>query len=225
MTTKNWVIVINNYTLEEQTYFVCFCIEKCKYAIVGFEKGKKGTPHMQCYISLHRAETMEWLKGHFPRAHLEFVKGTPQQNLDYSAKDGDYWEHGELPSQGKATWDKIEDAMANPRENPHLFNQYQKTYRKVMNMERALVKNEPRIVYVWDMSSLPEDTVSIDTYDGEDFVYVDAFSMNSNLMLLRMYRHKKSAKIRLGYEYITFNPKCVYVQTNCCDEDGDEVFL
>ena len=125
MTSKNWIVVINNYTVDEMTYWVIFSVEKCKYSIVGFEVGEEGTPHMQGYISMNRAEDRKWLKEHFPRAHFEQAGGNHRHNYEYARKirpedkipNEFWWEHGEIPVQGRAKWDKIEEAMVNPKDN------------------------------------------------------------------------------------------------------------
>lgn len=108
--SKHWCFTLNNYTEEE--YKKIFEI-KTDYAIVGKEKGESDTPHLQGYIVFPARKTFGAVKKSIPRAHIERVKGTPQQNRAYCMKEGDYKETGTLPlTKGEATkrkWDEIHD--------------------------------------------------------------------------------------------------------------------
>lgn len=130
--TRAYTFTINNYTDDDiDRYIEQATSDSCQYSICGFEVGEKGTPHMQCYIYYRNAIHFDSFKSRFPRAHISSSRGSPQSNYDYCSKDGDYWETGELPIKGRATWDKIQEVYENPKDNPHLFNQYRKTYEEI----------------------------------------------------------------------------------------------
>lgn len=90
---KHWCFTINNYTNDEllprQSEF--------DYMIVGYEVGKDGTPHLQGYVAMKKVQYLTAMKKLMPRAHLEVMKGTPQQASDYCKKDGQFKELGVLP--------------------------------------------------------------------------------------------------------------------------------
>lgn len=112
---RDYCFTINNWNDEdERTLAKLSESPKVRYIIIGREKGAEGTPHLQCYIYYHNATSFESVKKQLPRAHIEAVKGTPEQNIAYCSKGGDYIEVGEPPlSQqrkgelGKAYWDDV----------------------------------------------------------------------------------------------------------------------
>jgi len=58
--------------------------------VFGFETGgKKKVCHIQGYVYFNNALSQSSVKKKLPRAHLEVTKGTPDQNFDYTSKDGD----------------------------------------------------------------------------------------------------------------------------------------
>lgn len=134
--TRAYTFTINNYTDTDIDQWIDEAVsDSTQYSICGFETGDKGTPHMQCYIYYKNAIHFDSFKKRFPRAHILTSRGTPQQNYDYCSKDGDYWETGELPHKGRATWDKIQEVYKDPKENPHLYNQYKKTYEDIIQRD------------------------------------------------------------------------------------------
>lgn len=99
--SRAWCFTINNY--ESRDAYKSAMADLAKYVVLGFETGDSGTDHIQGYIYFENARTFTSMKKLLPRAHLEVVKGTPEQASNYCKKDGDYWECGELPNQGKRT--------------------------------------------------------------------------------------------------------------------------
>jgi len=73
-------------------------MEDCEYLVVGKEVGESGTPHLQGYVCLKSKKAFTWLKKRLPEAHLEVMKGSPQQAAVYCKKDGDFEEYGTLPA-------------------------------------------------------------------------------------------------------------------------------
>lgn len=74
---------------------------KVRYLIIGREVGEQGTPHLQCYVYYHNAVAFSAVKKALPRAHIEPCKGTPDQNIAYCSKGGDFAEFGDRPISQK----------------------------------------------------------------------------------------------------------------------------
>lgn len=95
---RAWCFTLNNYTEEE---YKALQEVPCKYIIMGKEEGKEETPHLQGYVQFASQKRLGGLKDINGRAHWEAAKGNPQQNIDYCSKDGDFWEKGVRPKNGK----------------------------------------------------------------------------------------------------------------------------
>jgi hypothetical protein len=96
---KHWVFTLNNYTDDEEVF-----IQNQEdndlvvYLGYGKEVGDNGTPHLQGMISLRSRKRLSQVKTLLSdRVHLEVMRGTLQESLDYCSKDGDFWSCGELP--------------------------------------------------------------------------------------------------------------------------------
>lgn len=87
--------VINNYT-ENEVFQLKTSIQKlAKKAILGFEVGESGTPHIQGCIFLLRKMRIVALtsKAGFERASCRAIRN-PQACEDYCRKENDYWQFG-----------------------------------------------------------------------------------------------------------------------------------
>lgn len=87
--------VINNYTESEIISLKLSLAKLAKKAILGFEVGESGTPHIQGYLSLHRklriTSLTKWAG--LERASMRAVRNDLATQA-YCRKDGKYWEHG-----------------------------------------------------------------------------------------------------------------------------------
>jgi hypothetical protein len=111
---KRWCFTINNYTDESLLHLSLLSEEtRVEYLVYGRELAPTtGTPHLQGFICLTTPFTLTALRALLPSCHLENARGTPEQNRTYCTKDGDFDEHGSLPSgkQGKRTdWTQFRD--------------------------------------------------------------------------------------------------------------------
>lgn len=101
---RGWCVTLNNYTEAELASLTRADQPQVRYWIVGREVGEGGTPHLQGYVYFHNAKTMAQTKAYVgERAHLERSAGSGPENRAYCSKDGNFTEHGELPSQGSRT--------------------------------------------------------------------------------------------------------------------------
>lgn len=73
----------------------------CRYVTYGREVGESGTPHLQGVIVFKNPRQLSGVKLLIPRAHLEVMKGTVDQAVDYAHKDGDVEEVGDRPLSQK----------------------------------------------------------------------------------------------------------------------------
>lgn len=59
------------------------------YFCMADEKGDNGTLHTHIVISLQSRVRISKIKKYFPQAHIEVIKATIQQNVDYLKKEGE----------------------------------------------------------------------------------------------------------------------------------------
>ena len=100
----NWCFTINNYTDSD--------FEKIKkadygYLIIGKEKSKDGTPHLQGYIQLMTRQRLTGMKKIHPTAHWENARGTAIEASEYCKKEKDFEETGTLSIAGKRKCDMV----------------------------------------------------------------------------------------------------------------------
>lgn len=111
---KQYCFTLNNYTPEDEEKVKKFITEQCTWGFFGKEKGEKGTPHLQGAFVLKKSSRITALKKSFhPTAHIEQMKGHPDQSREYCGKeDQNPFEFGTCPSRGgatkqKANWDEV----------------------------------------------------------------------------------------------------------------------
>ncbi|KFZ26607.1 MAG: putative viral replication protein [Candidatus Izimaplasma bacterium HR2] len=109
--SRNWLLTINykedTPTNNDELLDYIKDIKSLTYTAFQLEQGEKGTKHHQIYISFEHAKSFETIKKYFPKAHIEAMKGTPEQASEYCTKpDTRLLEpiiYGELPIKGKRT--------------------------------------------------------------------------------------------------------------------------
>jgi hypothetical protein len=124
----------------------------CKYIVMGFEVGKSGTPHLQGYVEFDHAKTFSACKKCIGnKCHIENRRGSSKQASDYCKKDGEFYEFGELSSQG-ARADLLElksNIMSGSMtvddvvlDDPVKYHQYGRTLNKIEDLRlRKLFRN------------------------------------------------------------------------------------
>lgn len=99
---RGWCFTINNDHFDDLDTLL---ERDFQYLIFGFEMGKNKTPHMQGYVYFEKKREFGRVRDMFyhQRAHIEMARGTPEQNIRYCSKDGEYYEFGDRPNPGKRT--------------------------------------------------------------------------------------------------------------------------
>jgi len=119
------VFTLNNWTNEEYSSLTSF---PCRWMVIGKENSSTGTPHLQGAIVLEKQMTLNQLKKvrGLRRAHLESMRGTPQQSLGYCMKeDSNAFQKGTIPCPGKRN--DLKDVISSLRNG--------KTLRQLANDE------------------------------------------------------------------------------------------
>jgi len=93
---RHWCGTVNNPRPE---HYACFVGQQhlFTYYIYANEVGQQGTPHLQFYFCLATKKKLSPLRKLLPGFHLEIMRGTVQQNVNYCKKG----------KQPKAEWDAL----------------------------------------------------------------------------------------------------------------------
>lgn len=210
MRSRGWCFTINNYTYEDMDNLVFMC-DFARYLIVGFEKGKKGTDHIQGFVYFNDAKTFQRIKKYIPGAHIERAKGSVEDNFEYCSKDDEYYEYGEKPLQGSIGRDKMEHVMKNPYENIHVYVQYRKVYKELQREEKKnkkkirtikLIPNSER--YDFPGAFIDPD---IDTYLDEEIIILSVYHSFKVIDWVKGF----PPRIKRGYEVIEIDPDIVCI--------------
>jgi len=78
-----FTITINNWKEEELATAKIWIARYARWGILGKEHEDDGTPHIQGAVCLKNPMAFTTIKGAFPRAHIELMKGTPLSNQLY----------------------------------------------------------------------------------------------------------------------------------------------
>jgi len=212
--SRSYCFTINNYSCSDLADIIIMC-DYAKYVIVGFEVGSQGTPHIQGYVYFENAKTLSRMRK-FISGHITISNGNPKQNYDYCSKDGIFWEHGIIPSQGKATFEAIEAVMKDPESNFHLYQQYKKTYKEY---KRSVTKEQDRQLWICS-SNLKFDLASKfqsvcfdnwdECYDEEECLFLSCY----NVYPLDNWLHGHPPKVKRGYEIIPIDPRIIIILYN-----------
>lgn len=213
--TLNNPIFNNVYSLLQQDF---------KYLIIGFETGKKGTPHIQGYIQFYDPVTDMSVRAKIPLAHIEVAKGTPQQNIAYCSKDGVWFEYGIKPTEGgRVTYDQVKEAFDDPENHMTIVRQYGKAFEHVRQsqIEKTAVKTVyhtllPVMDAITEILEHYEDadliivqSVSeLAAYDNEDFTTKTIVLLHPMMdQLIPLYPRGVPIKYKFGFQYHTCKPK------------------
>lgn len=95
--SRSYVFTVNNYTTEMLVFMQNFGKTKpVEYMCFSREVGESGTPHLQGMVMFKNGRAWKSVQASIP-GHIEYMKGTPQQAMEYCMKDnaidqGRFWE-------------------------------------------------------------------------------------------------------------------------------------
>ena len=95
---RGWCFTLNNYTPTDEENIQNVIASFARYIVYGREVAPEtGTPHLQGYVYFHNQRQRKAVARLLPRARLDVANGSGKQNRDYCTKEGDFYEHGEMP--------------------------------------------------------------------------------------------------------------------------------
>lgn len=226
--SRGFALTCNNWTWNHVAIFMANALET-DYSVCGFEVGThSGTPHLQCYIHYPNARFETSIRELYPGFHVGVSIDKPINNCGYCTKDGDYWEHGELPQQGKVKYRTISYVMKNPKSHVQLYNQYRKSYAEINSKVVQQKKRELFAIPIESVSQYitkynPTDCLLFEDstlYNGEKAVFINYdveclygkknIPIDPWLLWLQGY----PSKIKKGYIEMYYDPDKVYFVYN-----------
>lgn len=188
----------NNYSVED---IETICSIECRYLVVGKETAPTtGTEHLQGYVVFDNARALKAVAKLLLQSHVEVARGNHEQASNYCKKEGDFVEHGVLPSQGhrKDLLDVANSIIAKRSinelalESPDIYIKYHKGMLALRSQVLSTQTDRPTLdnLWIWGASgagksrSVREDNPSLylkglnkwwDNYDGEECVLLDDF--------------------------------------------------
>lgn len=113
--------------------------QACKYLIAGKEKGESGTPHLQGFVTFENPRSFESIRTKFllGKCHVEVSKSATA-SIKYCKKDGDWFETGIAPEQGRRhdledMVEKVKEGATNRelwQHNPTAMTLYHKSFER-----------------------------------------------------------------------------------------------
>lgn len=157
---RAWCFTINNYTQDHWANLQLLVAADARpsYLVVGKEIGDSGTPHLQGYAHWANSRGFAGVKALLggDAVHLEPARGSAAHNRTYCTKDGDFFEHGDIPSPGKRT--DLHMALELLRESgslkqvaeehPCAYVRYSKGFSAFRNMFTDDRRERPRVVWL-----------------------------------------------------------------------------
>jgi len=190
---RGWCFTINNYD-EADENFVFELAQESRYVCCGKEVGESGTPHLQGFVYFVNARSLSAMKIMHDTAHWEPMRGTAEQAATYCKKEGDYFEHGNLPTtSAEAGRQSLQERWALAKEGkfeelpPEFIKTYEYIHRKYLT-----TTDRPTLDNIWlsgpsgcGKSRWVRDNHEVfytkgmskwwDGYAGEDVVLLDDF--------------------------------------------------
>lgn len=233
---RAYCFTINNWT--QSDYFgVKYAFNKATYGIVGEEIAPStGTPHLQGYIHLKDALSMNALAKSMPRAHFLVANGSDEQNKTYCSKGSNIYEVGEcsvgqgtrtdIKDLAKLIKDKeitLEDCMF---EYPELYVRYSRSLEKMFNAVMTVRKTPPQVYWRWGKAGtgktrycidkhpshyIKDGTMWWDNYNQQEAVIIDDFDNQIPFRILLRMLDRYDFQGQVKGSYVQLDSPYIYI--------------
>jgi len=231
-----WCFTINNFTASDW-FAVKNLFIKAKYAICGEEVGATGTSHLQGYIHLVNALSLNVMKKSLTRAHLTVANGSDEQNKKYCSKENtNLYEIGEISvGQGSRTdikeiSQKIKNGEITLEEcmfdYPELYVKYSRSLEKMFNAVAPARSVPPQVHWRWGLSGtgktrycvekhpdhyIKDGTCWWDNYKTQEALIIDDFDNQIPFRILLRMLDRYSYQGQMKGSYVQINSPFIYI--------------
>lgn len=188
--SRAYVFTLNNYTNDELQQLlgraradVSSTGPGLRFIVVGYEKGTRGTPHLQGYVEFWAGKTHSAAKRYISnRAHVERRRGTSEQAYRYCAKDGNFTTIGtrtlqpnERASRGgdaeRERWELARDAAKQGRFDDIPADIFIRAYSSIRAIHRDYLPDVPDAtevcgVWIWGPPGVGKSRYARQQYPG-----------------------------------------------------------
>lgn len=185
--SRNWILT-NNYkdrqplTSEEFTALIHLLTSISFYAFQ-LEAGENETRHHQAYLHFSQPLSFNAIKEVFPTAHIESMKGTPQDSMMYCTKQDTRVEEpviwGDLPQQGRRNdLEEIYELIKNGSSNKEIREQFPGQYiryqdklklirQELLDEEYSKIYRHLEVIYMSDQPGVGKTRFVMEKYGYE----------------------------------------------------------
>ena len=235
---RSWCFTINNFTSADW-FSVKNLFKTAKYGVCGEETGEAGTPHLQGYVNLSNAVTLDAMKKSLTRAHLEVARGSDQDNQKYCSKQStNVYEVGEVSVGQGARTDireisrQIQDGTITLRQimfdHPEMYVRYGRAFREMFNAGYTQRDGPPEVHWRWGAAGtgktrhimdrhspknvyIKDGTPWWDGYTQQEAICIDDFDneIPYRTLLRILDRYHEQGQIKGGY--VPINSPYIYI--------------
>lgn len=169
----------NNYTVATEEFLATI---DCQYICYGREVAPTtGTPHLQGYIYFKNARKWSTVQKKLKGADIGHCDGTPEQNIKYCQKDGDFHERGIRPKSHQQKGQMEKERWANiainakagrmdiiEEEEPKTFITHYRTLKAIATDNMRAPDDLPGVcgIWVWGVAGTGKTTWAREAYPG-----------------------------------------------------------
>nr|WPR18737.1 MAG: replication polyprotein [Crogonang virus 101] len=188
----SWCFTHNNYTDEDINFWQNI---NCRFIIYGKEIAPTtGTPHLQGFIMFSTNKRFNTLKKLFPKdVNFRACNGSPQQNITYVSKNGELYERGERPKQGRRTdLDEVRNAALDGGMryvSSHFNYQQIRVAREFLTYNENQRESKPLVEWFWGPSGTGKTRTAIELMpedrwtSGKSLKWWDGYDAHKNVLI------------------------------------------
>ena len=171
---RDYCVTWNNYT--EDNYETLLGLQTT-YLVIGKEIGASGTPHLQVYFYFANPRSFKTTQKILHGAHIEarIPNSTPAQAAAYCKKDGNFFERGDCPEQGKRNDVELVREQLKSGQGMRGVVRVATNLQSIKIAECILKYEEPKrnwkphIVWYWGLTGCGKSFQAHQVFDDTDF--------------------------------------------------------